>query len=68
MKFRCSHCNINVTNLNESIEFYKKDLRRYELGYAEILYKIVRIKNIIFSKNTRRNIKKDFINWETAIL
>ncbi|RHM62851.1 MULTISPECIES: VOC family protein [Coprobacillaceae] len=26
MKFRCIHCNINVTNLNESIEFYKKAL------------------------------------------
>lgn len=52
----------NVEDVKKRIEFYKKDLRRYELGYAEILYKIVRIKNIIFSKNTRRNIKKDFIN------
>lgn len=26
MKFKCVHCNINVTNLEKSIEFYKKAL------------------------------------------
>lgn len=52
----------SIDALKNSIKKNEKDLRRYKYRYANMFYKAVRIKNVLFPISKDRQIKSGFLN------